>query len=411
MPNYAYRGLNQSGKSVGGQLVADDERTALAQIKAQGLYPVELRSTRDTRPSHVNTASTPVFARLRIGAGASDGLTVLSRQLANLVAGGLPLMRTFAALTEHTEDSRLRAVLVSMQQDVQSGKSLWESMESHPKFFPPLYVSMVKAGEASGQLSSVLDWLADYLEKEHGRRMQIRSALAYPLLLVVVGSLSILLLVTLVVPKFVTIFEEFEQALPIPTVILLNVSGFVVHWGWAVVCGAVLVALAVSKYSHTQAGRLRIDAWKLRVPVFGKLGTKSAVSRFARTTSTLLRGGVPLLDSMTTVREVLGNEVLARGADQAREGMREGDSFAARLRQTGAFPPLLCHMVGIGEETGDLQNVLNTVANTYDVEVDATVKSVVSLIEPVIIMTIGTAIAFVILAMLLPIFQINLLAG
>lgn len=411
MPNYTYKGLNNSGKTVSGQINAEDEKTAVAQIKALGIYPTDVHAGKNGHASSSQTKSgTSSGFRLNRRAGSAD-LTVFSRQLANLVAGGLPLMRTFAALTEHTENLQMKTALTRMQQEVQGGKSLWEALAMHPRIFPPLYVSMVKAGEASGQLSSVLEWLAQYLEKEQSRKMQIRSALAYPTLLVTVGTLAVFALITLVVPRFVNIFEEFEQALPMPTVILLNISGFVSHWWWLVIGLVVGVITGVRQYSKTPNGRLKLDALKLKMPLFGKLNMKSAISRFARTTAILLQGGVPLLDSMTVVREVVGNEILARGADQVREGMKEGSTFTDRLKQSGVFPPLLIHMVGVGEETGDLQNVLMTVANSYDVEVDATLKSVVSLLEPVIIMTIGGIITFIILAMLLPVFQINLMAG
>ena len=411
MPNYTYRGLDGSGKHTTGQMTADDERTALAQIKARGLFPTDLKVARGGQVrAEPRTAS--VLSKLatsgRIGAG---DLTVFSRQLANLVAGGLPLMRTFAALAEHTENPRLKAVMSRMQQDVRGGKALWEALSSHPKVFPPIYVSMVKAGEASGQLAVALQWLADYSEKEQARRVQIRSALAYPTLLVTVGFAAVFLLVTLVVPKFVTIFEEFEQALPTPTVILLGFSGFVAAWWWLILLAAAGAVVGMRQYARTPGGRLRVDCWKLRAPVFGKLSLKSSVSRFARTTATLLQGGVSLLDSMTVVREVVGNEELARGVDQVREGLREGESFAHRLQEASVFPPLLTHMVGVGEETGDLGSVLLTVANTYDVELDAAIKGLVSLLEPLIIVTVGGLIAFIILAMLLPVFQINLLAG
>lgn len=410
MPNYAYQGLDRSGKQVAGQIAADDEPSALARIKAAGVFPTDLRNARsagEAKPA--SSRRSPGLFRPR---GVSHGdLTVFSRQLANLVSGGLPLMRTFTALTEHTENPNLKAALQRMQQDIKGGKALWEALELYPKVFPTLYISMVRAGEASGQLSTALKWLADFLEKEQTRKTQIRSALAYPALLVTVGTIAVTLLILLVVPKFVTVFQEFGQALPVPTVILLSVSGFMLRWWWAAAIVVVGLACGLSAYSRVPGARYRIDWLKLRIPLFGKLGIKSSASRFARTTATLLQGGVSLFDAMAIVREVVGNEVLARGTDQVRAGMREGESFAQRLEEAGVFPPLLAHMSAIGEETGDLRSVLINVADAYDVEVDALLKSLVSLIEPLIIITVGGAIAFIIMAMLLPIFQLNLMGG
>lgn len=412
MTNYAYRGLDKAGKPVAGETSADDERSALALLKDRGLFPTELRILGGAKPNSRQSAGLPSGGALSFGKGVgSADLAVFSRQLSNLVGGGLPLMRVFSALTEHSENPRLRAALTQMHREVQGGKALWEAMAEHPRIFPGIYVSMIKAGEASGQLSGSLQWLADYLEKEQARKLQIRSALAYPTLLVTVGSIAVFLLLTLVVPKFVTIFEEFDQALPLPTVLLLGFSSFVARWWWAVIVLFGGAILSMRQYARTPRGRVRVDGWKLKIPLFGKLGMKSAVSRFARTTATLLQGGVSLFDSMSVVREVVGNEALARGTDQVREGMREGESFAGRLRDSGVFPPLLMHMVGVGEETGNLGDVLLTVANAYDVEVDASLKSIVSLLEPLIIVTVGGVVAFIILAMLLPVFQINLMGG
>jgi general secretion pathway protein F len=298
-----------------------------------------------------------------------------------------------------------------MQQDVKSGKTLWEAMMVHENAFSPLYVSMVKAGESSGQLASVLSWLAEYQEKEQARRMQIRSALAYPTLLAIAGLLAVTLLIVLVVPKFAAMFTEFNQALPLPTIILLGTAGFIGHWGWIILVVLILGGTLFSRYAKTTAGKLRVDGWRLRVPLFSKLLVRSAMSRFARTTATLMQGGVPLLSALSVVRDVMDNEVLARATDRAREGMREGERFAARLEQTGVFPPFLTHMIGIGEETGDLHSMLLTVANTYDIEVENTLKGMVSLIEPVVIIIIGSMIGFIVFSMLLPIFSINMTAG
>ncbi len=403
---FIYRGLDDRGKPVRGELVADDRQGATALLKARAIHPTEVIPAEERA-----TGKPPTGGGGGFGAGIAAELTIFTRQLANLVAGGVALMSAFAALSLHTEHPRLRAMLEQLQQDVHGGSTLWEAMARHGAVFPPLYVSMVKAGEASGQLAAVLNWLADYQEREYARRTQIRGALIYPMLLVVVGTIAVILLMLLVVPKFAGIFADFGQALPLPTLVLLNTTHFLWQWGWVVLLALVLGNLAFAQYARTPGGRLRVDGWRLRLPLWGKLTTKAAMSRFARTTATLLRGGVPLLDALTVVRDVVDNAVLAEATDRAREGMREGERFAERLKQTGVFPAFLTQMVGIGEETGDLQNMLITVAGTYDIEVETTLKSLVTLLEPVIIISIGVVLAFIMLSMLLPIYQINLLGS
>ena len=405
MPQFVYEGLDKSGKRITGELSADDARMATLRAKALGVFPTQVKMAREANAAAPTRTYTPQeLTRIR-----KNDITIFSRQLANLVRSGLPLMRTFSALTEHTENPRLKVVLERVQQEIKGGKALWQALDGYSEVFSPLYVNMVKAGEASGQLSSVLSWLAEYLEKEQARSNQIRSALAYPVLLLTVGALTITSLVMFVVPRFVSMFQEFGQALPLPTVILVGTSRFMIHWGWALLILIVAMVVAARMYGRTPAGQLKFDKFRLSIPLLGKLNLKSAVSRLSRTTATLLQGGVTLFDAMVIVRDVVGNEVLAKGIDQVRDGMREGQRFTARLEQTGVFPPLLIHMVGIGEETGDLQGVLITVANAYDLEVEATMKSMVSLLEPLIIVIIGSGIAFIILAMLLPIFSLNMM--
>lgn len=402
---FAYKGLDQAGKTVTGEIAADDLHGATAQLKARAIHPMAV--TAAVAPTLAAPARRGLFARRVTPADVS----ILTRQLANLVAGGVPLMTAFAALTAHTENPRLREVLTQMQEDVHAGSTLWEALGAHPDTFPPLFVNMVKAGEASGQLASVLNWLADYQEREQARRTQIRSALMYPTLLVIAGALAITLLIVFVVPKFSSMFAEFGQALPLPTIILLAISGFMARWGWAVLLGSILLVFAFRSFRRTAGGRLFTDRWRLKIPLFGPLMMKAAMSRFARTTATLLQGGVPLLDALGVVRDVLDNEVLARATDSARDGMREGERFAARLQQTGVFPGFLTHMIGIGEETGDLRSMLTTVAGTYDIEVESTLKGLVSLLEPIVIITVGGIMGCIIMSMLLPLFTINLMGS
>lgn len=406
---YIYRGIDSAGKPVNGKLLAEDAKSATALLKAQAIFPSELKATAgDDEKGLVNTNSRAgFFARRNVAAD----VTMLTRQLANLVSGGVPMMSAFAALTTHTENPYLRSILEQMQDEVRGGKTLWEALAPYENVFSPLYINMVKAGEASGQLSTVLNWLADYQEKEQARRMQIRGALIYPSMLVIAGALAVILLIALVVPKFAGMYADLGQALPAPTLILLSTSRFLGHWGWTILLAALLFFYGMKRYARTPSGRLVVDRWHLKAPLLGKLALKAAMSRFSHTLVTLMQGGVPLLDALSVVRDVLGNEVLAQATDRAREGMREGERFAERLQSTGVFPPFLTHMIGIGEETGDLRNMLETVSGTYDIEVESTLKGLVSLLEPMIIITVGAIIGMVIMAMLLPIFQIDLLGS
>lgn len=405
---FTYRGLDQVGKPVRGEIAAENAKSATALLKSRAIFPTQLTATEDD--AHIASPKGSLFS-IFSGRNMATDVTILTRQLANLVGGGVPMMSAFSALTAHTENPHLRAVLEQMQDEVRGGKALWEAMSPHTQVFSSLYINMVKAGESSGQLSAVLAWLADYQEKEQTRRMQIRGALAYPILLLIAGTLAITMLITFVVPKFASMFAEFGQALPLPTVILLATARIVSHWGWLILLCLAVAVYGFKRYAGTPAGRLRVDGWRLHVPLMGKLTSKSAMSRFAHTTATLMQGGVPLLETLSVVRDVLDNEVLAQATDHAREGMREGERFAERLQDTGVFPPFLTHMIGIGEETGDLRSMLETVASTYDIDVDSTLKGLVSMLEPIIIITVGGIMGFVIMSMLLPIFQINLMGS
>lgn len=336
-------------------------------------------------------------------------LTIMTRQLASLVSGGLTLIQAIDALIEHTENERLAIALTQVREELRGGGTFAEALAKHPRLFSPLYVSIVRAGEVSGELPRVLNWLADYMEREQTRRTQIRSALAYPILLsvVMVGALSFLLI--FLVPRYAALFAEMGQTLPLPTQILLAVSGFLVRWGWAVAFSIVAIAYAYRLVRRTPRGRLITDAWKLRLPVFGRLLLKSAVGRMARALSVLLLGGVSVLEALAVVRDVIGNEVLAQALDEVRQRVREGERLADHLRRSGIFPSLLTRLAAVGEETGSLPQALTTVADTLDLEVDSSLKSIVALLEPALILLLGIVVGFVVISLLMAVFQLNAL--
>ncbi len=336
-------------------------------------------------------------------------LTVMTRQLASLVGGGLTLMQSIDALIEHTENERLASALMQIREELRGGGTFAEALTKHPHLFSPLYVSIVRAGEVSGELPRVLNWLADYMEREQTRRTQIRSALAYPILLSIVMVIALSFLLIFLVPRYAALFAEMGQTLPLPTQILLAVSGFLARWWWAITLGIVAIAYAYRLVRRTPRGRWVTDAWKLRLPVFGRLHLKSAVGRMARALSVLLMGGVSVLEALAVVRDVVGNEVLAQALDEVRQRVREGERLADHLRRSGVFPPLLTRLAAVGEETGSLPQALTTVADTLDLEVDSSLKALVALLEPALILSLGIVVGFVVISLLMAVFQLNAL--
>jgi general secretion pathway protein F len=351
-------------------------------------------------------ATVPSRRRRRVS---FQDLTVMTRQLASLVGGGLTLMQSIDALIEHTENERLASALMQIREELRGGGTFAEALTKHPHLFSPLYVSIVRAGEVSGELPRVLNWLADYMEREQTRRTQIRSALAYPILLSIVMVIALSFLLIFLVPRYAALFAEMGQSLPLPTQILLAVSGFLVRWWWAIGLGIVAIVYAYRLVRRTPRGRWVTDAWKLRLPVFGRLHLKSAVGRMARALSVLLLGGVSVLEALAVVRDVVGNEVLAQALDEVRQRVREGERLADHLRRSGVFPPLLTRLTAVGEETGSLPQALTTVADTLDLEVDSSLKALVALLEPALILSLGIVVGFVVISLLMAVFQLNAL--
>ncbi len=361
-----------------------------------------------TTQQQQTVATQPTRRKLRRWVSFQD-LTIMTRQLASLVGGGLTLMQSIEALIEHTENETLVTALQQIREELRSGGTFAEALEKHPRLFSPLYVSIVRAGEASGELPRVLNWLADYMEREQNRRTQIRSALAYPILLTIVMIAALTFLLVFLVPRYAALFAEMGQALPLPTQILLAVSGFIVKWWWAIVLSVAALIYAYRIARRTPRGKLVTDAWKLRLPLFGKLHLKAAIGRLARALSVLLMGGVPVLEALEVARDVVGNEVLAHALDEVRQRVREGERVADHLRRSGVFPPLFTRLVAVGEEAGNLPQSLTTVADTLDLEVDSSLKALISLLEPALILMLGLVVGFVIISLLMAVFQLNTL--
>lgn len=403
MATYRYQALNATGAEVSGTVEAPDPRAALLQVRELGLHPL------DTAPAGTSRAGKPAgdSIRRRGRRVRSSDLTVFTRQLANLVGGGLPMLRTLDALIENTENARLYELLSTVRQDVADGGSLHDALGRHPRVFPPLYLGLVASGEASGELSGVLNRLADFLEQDLERRTQIRAALTYPALLVTVGGLIVTAMITFLVPKFKVLFDEFDRALPLSTQLVLGMSTFIGRWWGLLLAGLVALVAGHRHWTRTATGRYVWDTWRLRWPILGRLHHRAATARLARTLATLLHGGVSILDALEHVEAVVDNARLAAAIARIRDGVREGESLGLEIRRNGEFPALLGQMVLVGEETGDVDGALLTVADAFDVEVSNTLKGLIALVEPAIIIVMGGVVAMIVFAMLMPIFQMS----
>jgi general secretion pathway protein F len=402
VPVYAYRGLTADGAAVTGVVDAESQRSARLKLRRTGVFPTDV--SEEHAPARRPATLAPAAFAERVP---SQELAALTRQLATLIGAGLPLVEALAALTEQTERAHLRRALAQIREKVTEGRALAETLAEHPRLFSSLYVNMVRAGEASGALDVVLDRLADYSENQAQLLGKVRSALTYPAIMLILGSSILFFLVSYVVPKVTRIFQETQQKLPSVTIALIAVSGFAARWWWLLLLIAAATALAVRAYARTPPGRERLDRLTLRLPYVGGLVQKLALARFARTLSTLLASGIGLLPALDIVRTIVDNRVIARAIENARDAIREGQSIAPPLRHSGVFPPLVVHMVAVGEQSGQLETMLAKAADAYDNEVENAVSALTTILEPLMIVFMGLVVLFIVLAILMPIFELN----
>lgn len=407
MPVYAYRGLSEQGRAVSGIIDADNPKGARLKLRKSGIFPTDL--TEEQRKQAAAAEATEgglsfgrYFERI-----SPDELALLTRQLATLVGAGLPLVDCLSALIEQVETARTKRTLSQIREQVTEGASLADALKAHPRIFGDLYVNMVRAGEASGALDIVLVRLADYTEKYAALRDKVRSSLTYPTFMAVFGSIILFVLLSYVVPKITKMFSENQGTLPLMTTILLAVSGFMQQYWWLIAGTIIAVIVSIRLSLRTPAGRMRFDRYVLAAPYFGKLVKKVALARFARTLSTLLTSGIPLLHSLDIVKNVVSNSVLSAALEEARASIREGQSIAPPLKKSGLFPAMLVHMIAVGEKSGELEQMLSRAADAYDREVESSVTALTSLLEPMMIVFGGAVVLFIVLAILLPIFDMQ----
>jgi general secretion pathway protein F len=405
VPVFAYRGLTAGGRAVQGVVDADSARGARVRLRRDGIFPTEVNEQQHAAPA--GTAAT--FTWRRGPRMSPTDLALVSRQLSTLIAAGVPIVEALAAVGEQSDRPVVTQVLSHVRDRVTQGTPLADALAEYPSIFPELYVGMVRAGEAAGALDLVLDRLATYTEAQTRLTAKMRNALAYPVLMTVVSSGIVGFLLGFVVPRVTRIFADQKQTLPFLTRILLGISNAIASSWWLILLAlAGLIAWVVSA-RRRPAWRLRFDHRLMTLPVIGPILTRIAVARFARTLATLLGNGIPLLSALEVASGVAGNRALAKAIDEARAAIREGQGIATPLRQSGLVPPLVTHMIAVGERSGELEAMLGKVADSYEQEVESTLGTLTAILEPVMIVVMGGIVLFIVLAILLPIFEINAL--
>ena len=404
MPGFEYKGLEvASGKAVTGYRDADSPKALRALLRREGVLltlatPEAERNERAKRDIQL--------LGFLYRPSASD-VAVLTRQLATLVRAGVPLVESISALVDQVEKESLVRILTDVAENLKEGRAFADCLGAHPKVFPPLYVNMVAAGEASGTLEAVLERLADFMEGQARLKGKLISALAYPVLMTLIATVLVGALMVGVVPKVTTMFENMQQELPWYTALLIFVSDTLAAYWWLVFGTIGLSIYLFRRWKRTPAGRLIWDRFMLRVPIFGRLNLLVAVARFSRTLSTLLASGVALLPAMDIVKSVLENVQLESVVKTAIGSIREGESIADPLRRSGYFPPMVTHMIAVGEKSGQLEQMLQNVSRAYEADVETRVTALTSLLEPLIIVVMGGMVAFIAMAIIMPLVQMN----
>lgn len=399
MPHFKYVAKDQEGKTLTGSLEAGDRAMAVEILRKKDLIIVSVNE--GVAAKKLSSLS---FGKKKVSL---DDLVVFSRQLATMVDAGIPLVGALDILGEQMSNKVFNDIIIKMRNDVETGSSLSEALSKHKTVFSALFVNMVKAGESSGMLDEILDRLAEYLEKTNALQKKVKSALVYPAVVTLMAFGITLLLLLKVIPVFKTIFEGFGAKLPTPTLVLINISDFMQKYFLLMAAIIVILSILFSRFLKSEKGRIKIDGILLKLPIFGILFTKVAVSKFTRTFSTLIKSGVPILAALEIVGKTSGNKVVEIAIDNVRNNVREGENIAEPLAKAKIFPPMVIRMVSVGEQSGELEKMLSKIADFYDEQVDAAVSGLTSLIEPLIIAFLGIVIGSIVICMFLPIFKIT----
>jgi len=405
MPVYEYRALDVRGKNLKGIIDAESVFAARQRLRETNIFPVDLKETSIEEKNKVPTGRSISDLFNRVGL---QEVSVMTRQLATLLGASLPLVPSLTALISQTTNPRLKKTLAQIKEDVNEGNSFAWSISHYPGIFSTFYINMVRAGEASGTLDIVLERLADFNESQQALRGKIKAALAYPMFMFLIGSIVLFFLTTFIVPKITGIFSEMHQTLPGITIFLISISSFLKSF-WPVIVLIIIGSFIGLRYMFTKTlrGQYLWDKIKLKMPLFGSLTHKMAMARFSRTLGTLLESGVPMLTALSIVKNIVNNRLIADSIAEASRDVEEGQNLSATLSRSRLFPPIITQMISAGEQSGTLEKMLYKVSDSLETEVESNITMMTSMLEPVMILTMGLLVGFIVISILLPIFEMN----
>ena len=404
MPVYEYTALDRAGKNVAGIIDADSMVVARQKLRASGKFPVQVKETTSKAKTEASASlsSLSIFNRVT-----DEDIHALTRQLATLLGAGIPLVASLDALMEQTTNAPLKKIIAQIKESVNEGNSLTHSLSLHPKLFSNIYINMVRAGEASGSLDVVLERLAEFGEHQQALKSRFKAALVYPIFMAIIGTAVLFFLVSFVVPNITRVFTDMKQVLPLPTTILIWFSAFMRSFWWALLLAIVALFIGIRKAIKTTKGQYMWDKMKLSLPVIGHLNRRIALARFGRTLGSLLQSSVPLITSLQIVRNIVNNVLIGDVIDEAMEDIQAGKSLNLALSRSKWFPPVFLQMVAVGEQSGDLEAMLHKVADAYEREVEIRIAGMTAMIEPIMILVMAVIIGFIVISILLPIFEMN----
>ena len=406
MPVFVWEGKTAQGKSLKGEMEAMNQQAVLSRLRSQRIQPNPTRVREKGKGLDKELAIPGFRAKVK-----PYDVMIFTRQFATMIDAGLPIVQGLDILSQQTESKLFRSIIRTIKHDVEGGITLAEALKKHPKVFDDLYVNMVTAGEAGGVLNTILNRIAIFIEKATKLKRKVKGAMIYPATIVAVAVAVVTVLLIYVIPVFGELYGSMGKALPAPTQITINISNWFRSYFFFLVGVVVAIVVAVRMYYKTENGKIMIDGWLLRLPVIGDLIRKVAVARFAQNMSVLLSSGVPILDGLAITAKTAGNKVVERAVMKCRVSISQGKTIAEPLTETKIFPPMVCQMVAIGENTGSLDTLLKKVAEFYEDEVDNAVANLTALMEPIIMIVLGVVIGGLVISMYLPIFQLGSLVS